>query len=88
MIGGLAGGACAGIFLADYRKLAPRQGEFPIGQAHPVYQPEAVAAQETRLSQSGPVSGRRSLKAMRRAVGAPIVGGQIATRNVKHGIAV
>jgi hypothetical protein len=88
MVGGFARGTRAGIHLAYDRELTFGTPELAVHQAHPIDYPKAVAAEHAWLSQSSPVPRRRPLEAMRRAKGASVVRGQVATGNVKHSIAV
>jgi hypothetical protein len=88
VVGGLARGPGAWVALLENRELAPREHQLSIYHTHPLHQPEAVLAEQARLTQSGPVPRRPSLEAMRRAVGTPVFSNQIAAGNMKYGIAV
>jgi hypothetical protein len=50
VVGGLARGPDAGVVLPDNRELAPREHQLSIYHTHPFHQPEAVVAEQTRLT--------------------------------------
>jgi hypothetical protein len=88
MVGGLAGGASAGVFLPQNRELALWTSELPDHEAHLVDQSEAIFAEATRLSQPRPVAGGWSLEPIGLTAGVSVLGGQIAAGNVENGVAV
>jgi len=88
MVGGLAGGAGAGVFLTQDREFALWTSDLPDHEAHLVDQSEAIFAEAARLSRPRPVSGGWSLEPIGLTAGVSILGGQIPAGNVENGVAV
>jgi hypothetical protein len=88
MVGGLAGGACAGVFLTQDRELALWTDELPDHEAHLVDQLETIDSEAARLSPPRPVWGGWSLEPVRGTASVSVLGGQIAAGNVENGVAV
>jgi hypothetical protein len=88
MVGGLAGGASAGVFLTQDREFALWTSELPDHEAQLVDQSEAIFAEAARLSRPRPVSGGWSLEPIGFTAGVSILGGQIPAGNVENGVGI